>query len=743
VKLRFHLLVLTLVALVPMVAFAVIASLYLVQNEQETFRRGATQRTLALVTAVDAELKSSMRTLEALATDEALVAGDLRTFHRRAAQVLRSQPDWVTITVALPSGRQLLDAARPFGADVQTVQDRASFDHVVRTGAPAVGRLIQPEFTRRSVFPLRVVVVREGVTGYVLSAFLEPDSMATLLARQRIPSAWVAVLLDGERRIVARTMAPERTVGTLASESLRAALDRAPEGWFHGSTIEGARVYTPYNRSAFSGWTVAMGIPADAVEASASTMAKTMTAAVLAAILLAVALAIIWSRLIANPIAALVASARAVGRGDTLIIPGRSRIAEVGALAGTLGDAAALVRTREDALREADRRKDEFLATLSHELRTPLNAVYGWARMLRTGQIRHEAADRALDAIIRNAHAQVQLIDDLLDVSRVLAGKMRLEVQSVDLKTVIDAALDAVRPAAAAKGVRLQSVLDAGVIPMMGDPARLQQVVWNLLMNAVKFTPKGEHVQVHLLRVNSQVEIVVSDTGQGIAPEVLPFIFDRFRQGDSSSTRAHTGLGLGLALVRHLVELHGGTVVAHSAGEGKGATFIVKLPLSIAQMPAESEPRVHPTAAALPPPANAARLDGVSVLVVDDDQDALDLASAILKAAGAVVKTCSSARTALETLSSWGPDVLVSDIEMPEEDGYSLIRHVRALAAEDGGKTPAVALTAYGRVQDRVLSLSAGYNMHVPKPVDPGELTTIIASLAGRTSDPTEPAAER
>jgi signal transduction histidine kinase/ActR/RegA family two-component response regulator len=395
------------------------------------------------------------------------------------------------------------------------------------------------------------------------------------------------------------------------------------------------------------------------------------------------------------------------------------------------------VKIAREAADAANRTKDEFLATLSHELRTPLNAVYGWARMLRGGQVRDEAADRALDAIIRNAHAQVQLIDDLLDVSRVISGKMRLEVQAVDLKPVIEAALDAVRPAAVAKDLRLQSVLDSGAPPIMGDPARLQQVVWNLLVNAVKFTPKGGRVQVHLLRVNSHVEIVVSDTGQGIAPEVLPFIFDRFRQGDSSSTRAHTGLGLGLALVRHLVELHGGAVVAESGGEGKGATFIVKLPLSIAQIPSGPEPRVHPTAAALPLPSHAARLDGLSVLVVDDEPDALDLASAILSTAGAVVKTCASARVALETLSRWRPDVLVSDIEMPEEDGFSLIRRVRALEPDRGGNTPAVALTAYGRTQDRMLSLSAGYNMHVPKPVDPGELTTIIASLAGRTPDRT------
>jgi PAS domain S-box-containing protein len=390
-------------------------------------------------------------------------------------------------------------------------------------------------------------------------------------------------------------------------------------------------------------------------------------------------------------------------------------------------------RTEAEA---ANRAKDEFLAVLSHELRTPLNAVYGYARMLQAGQLAKDAAARALDVIVRNANAQVQLIDELLDVSRVITGKLRLNVRSVDLEAVVEAALDTIRPAAEAKGIRLQSVLDPGAGPITGDPDRLQQVVWNLLTNAVKFTPKGGRVQVHLQRVNSHVEIVVSDTGEGIAPDMLPFVFDRFRQGDSSSTRSHTGLGLGLALVKHLVELHGGTVAAQSLGAGLGATFIVKLPLSIAQIPPEAVPRVHPTAASMPLSSASARLDGLRLLVVDDDPDAVDLATAILTEAGAIVRGCRSASEALEVLRAWRPDVLVSDIEMPGEDGYSLIRKVRALDEAQGGKTPAVALTAYGRPQDRVLSLSAGYSMHVPKPVDPGEFRTIIASLAARPSKP-------
>jgi CheY-like chemotaxis protein len=305
---------------------------------------------------------------------------------------------------------------------------------------------------------------------------------------------------------------------------------------------------------------------------------------------------------------------------------------------------------------------------------------------------------------------------------------MRLDVRAVDLLPVIDAAVDSVRPAADAKNIRLQKVIDPRAGPVTGDPSRLQQVVWNLLANAVKFTPRGGRVQVHLQRVNSHVEIVVSDTGEGIAPTILPFIFDRFRQANSSSTRTHAGLGLGLALVKHLVELHGGSITAMSGGEGQGATFVVKLPITIVAEVASA----HPTAPTAEPLPSGVRLDGIDVLVVDDDADALELVVAILASAGALVRSARSAAEAMEILTEWRPTVLVSDIEMPGEDGYSFITKVRRLEADRGGTTPAIALSAYGRMQDRMLALTAGYNMHVPKPVDPGELTTIIASVAGR-----------
>jgi PAS domain S-box-containing protein len=380
----------------------------------------------------------------------------------------------------------------------------------------------------------------------------------------------------------------------------------------------------------------------------------------------------------------------------------------------------------------ANRAKDEFLAVVSHELRTPMNAVYGWARMLQMGQIDSTTTPRALDAIVRNAHVQLQLIDDLLDVSRIISGKMRLDIRPVDIQRVLEAALDAVRPAVEAKGLKLQTLLDPSAGPINGDPDRLQQVVWNLLMNAVKFTPRDGRIQVTLQRVNSHIEIVVSDTGAGIRSELIPVIFDRFKQGESGSTRNQGGLGIGLALVRHLVELHGGSVTAESEGEGKGATFRVKLPL-VAALVRSTEDRAHPTARQPVPAYHGPSLRGLRVLVVDDDPDALDLIATILRKAEAEPMLCSSPPEALAAVRSWKPHVLVSDIEMPGEDGYSLIRKVRELAGSEGGQIPAVALTAYGRPEDRVRSLSAGYSMHVAKPVDPVELGVIVANLAGRS----------
>jgi PAS domain S-box-containing protein len=391
---------------------------------------------------------------------------------------------------------------------------------------------------------------------------------------------------------------------------------------------------------------------------------------------------------------------------------------------------------RERLLREAqeaNRLKDEFLATVSHELRTPLTAILGWAHLLRGGGVQGDSAARALETIERNARSQSQLIDDLLDVSRIVTGQLRLDVVPVSPHTFIDEAVESVRPAAEAKGVRLQKLIDTGAETVMGDPARLQQVVWNLLANAIKFTPRGGRVQVRLERVNSHVEIAVADTGAGIDPDFLPHVFDRFRQADQRTTRQHGGLGLGLAIVRHLVELHGGTVRADSAGDGTGSTFTVSLPVAPVHRKEGAEERVHPAARnTLPSHDCPERLDGLRLLVVDDEADARELLAAGLGQCGAQVTTASSAPEALEALAGGNFAVLVSDIGMPGEDGYELIRKVRALPADSGGRTPAVAVTAYARTEDRLRAMRAGFEMHVSKPVELTELIVVIANLARR-----------
>lgn len=399
-------------------------------------------------------------------------------------------------------------------------------------------------------------------------------------------------------------------------------------------------------------------------------------------------------------------------------------------------------RAARSEAERASRMKDEFLATVSHELRTPLNAIYGWSQLLR----RHNhngnlELGEGLEVIERNTKVQTKLIEDLLDMSRIISGKIRLDVQPVDLSTILDEAIQSISPAAGAKGIRVQPVLDPLAGPVTGDPSRLQQVFWNLLSNAIKFTPKGGAVQVHLERVNSHVEIRVIDSGQGISGELLPHIWERFRQGDSSTTRRHGGLGLGLAIVKHLVELHGGTVRAASGGEGQGAEFTVGLPLRVVRPKPESggENRFHPTAevsttgdAALP------LLGGMRVLVVDDDPDSRELIKRLLSESGANVSTAESASEAMKMIQDKAqrPEVLLSDIGMADEDGYALIRSVRRLPPGEGAEIPAVAVTAFARSEDRRKAMLAGFQMHIAKPADAAELVTVVASLAGLIRDP-------
>ena len=391
---------------------------------------------------------------------------------------------------------------------------------------------------------------------------------------------------------------------------------------------------------------------------------------------------------------------------------------------------------REQLLRaqaEQDARiKDEFLATVSHELRTPLSAMLGWSTLLKKDNVDEAMAARGMDAIERNAKAQAQLIEDLLDVSRIVSGKMRLDVKLVSLSPIIEAAVDAVKPAADAKTIRLELTIDPAANNLRADPARLQQIIWNLLSNSIKFTPAGGSVQIKVARTASMAEIVVTDTGIGINPEFLPFVFDRFQQADASKTRKHGGLGLGLAITRHLVEMHGGTIEAESEGDDRGATFRVQLPVPAVTTRVSISPGFR--RAAQDPKSTTIdypNLAGLKILAIDDARDTREMVAAALEGCGANVITASSVREALDLFAGWKPDVLVCDIGMPEEDGYTFIKEIRQLPPQEGGSTPAIALTGYVRVEDRMRALEAGYKMFVPKPIEASELCAIVANVVG------------
>jgi len=385
-----------------------------------------------------------------------------------------------------------------------------------------------------------------------------------------------------------------------------------------------------------------------------------------------------------------------------------------------------LERSAREAAEESNRLKDEFLATVSHELRTPLTAILGWSRLLEGGTLDDSVTQQAVEVIWRNAKAQAQIVDDILDVSRIITGNLSLDLHPLEVVPVVENAINVVRPTADAKGIKIEKYFDSKPAMISGDANRLQQVIWNLLSNAVKFTDSGGRVCVKVSRVGGAAEVRVSDTGRGISKEFLPYVFERFRQADSTTTRQHGGLGLGLAIARHLVEIHGGTINAESGGEGRGATFTIRLPLIEAKSKSFAEPDHHKLA------RTHQLLSGLNVLIVDDDSDTLTLMATALKRREANVTAVSSAGEAIQAITRKRPDVLVSDIAMPDEDGYGLIKKVRSLEKGVAENIPAVAITAYAKEEDRERALSAGFQIYLAKPVELTELISVVARAAKR-----------
>jgi signal transduction histidine kinase/CheY-like chemotaxis protein len=717
---------------VPVLLLAVGLAVIVTRDERVTAQRGLAETTRAIQLAIDRELWASITTLQAVATSEHLDRRDFRAFYDAGRRVVGSQTDWYTMTlIEVASGKTLLTTARPFGDPLPSLIDRPHIQRAIATRKPQASDYLQGRTIEGQFISVVVPVVRGARVEYVLAALYDFRILSKILAGVKLPTEWTGAVLDRNHVIIARTRLAEQFVGQRAAATLGTQAAEMTEGLFEDVDNDGVANVGAFARLSLADWTVVVGAPAGVLFASVRRSVGIVIGSGLAVLALGVAAAVIYGRRITSPVMALAESAAVLGSGAP---PPRvvSSVDEIQVVSDAIVTAAEQRLRAEREAREANTAKDEFLATLSHELRTPLNAIWGWARMLRAGAVDTERTAHALATIERNAEAQSHLVEDLLDVSRIITGKMRLDTQTVDLHLVITAALDAVRPAAEAKDIRVHSVLDPRAGPITGDPARLQQVMWNLLSNAVKFTPRRGRVEVHLGRVNSHVEIRVSDTGEGIAPDLLPVIFERFRQGDSSSTRAHGGLGIGLAVVRHLVELHGGTVTAESAGQGQGATFRVKLPVTIART---TETERHPGTGLEVRVASPTALAGLRVLVVEDDEDAAALMATILGAAGASVRTATSAKDAEVLFGAERPDVLVSDIEMPGTDGYTLIRTIRARSWEDGGHVPAIAVTAYSSVADRVRSLAAGFDNHLPKPVEPVELVATVARAAGRTLD--------
>ena len=760
-KIRTHLLILVLAAVLPLLAFSAVMGAIFWRQQRAAYNEGYLERVRALAIALDRELEGHARALQVLAQSTALQGGDLRTFYARAQRVRAEQSVWDAVILTDTTGTQVINTRRPFGTRLpRTAIGDAIVMRVVTTARPAVSPLVRGALTGQYTTAVVVPVRLDGHVKYLLLASLEPRVWIDLLARYPIVPGATMTLLDQQGLIVARTLNNERWIGKPPSAGLTEQVRRAPEAAYENVGLEAQRFYSAHSRIPTAGWTLATGVPADEVERALRGPAIALTAGVTLVAVLAIGLALLFARRIAQPVTELARSVGSFGAGDegspTLVrAPAVDEVREV---AQAFDEAAARLRTREAALREsqeqfrglaaererllqnernaraeaetANRIKDEFLAVLSHELRTPINAVFGWARLLRTAKSEPQTLDHGLAVIERNAAAQVKLIEDLLDVSRIVTGKMRLDVRLVDLGAAVESAIDSVRHAAEVKDIRLVSVLDPRAGPVAGDPDRLRQVVWNLLSNAIKFTMKGGRVQVRLARVGARARITVSDTGAGLTPELLPHLFERFWQGDSTPTRRHGGLGLGLALVKHIVELHGGAVHAESAGRGLGAAFTVELPVALGTTPALPLVTAPGAGVGLPPVS----LKGLRVLVVDDDRDTLDLFTRVLTETGAELRTASSSEEAMTVFGAWRPSLLISDIEMPDEDGYALIRRVRALDPANGGDVPAVAVTAYSRTEDRVRLLAAGYNMHVPKPVEPAELMVVLATLARRAA---------
>lgn len=738
--LKWYLVLLVAGALLPVVLFAIAVVHQLSLNEREASERRLVLAARNLTQDVEREVSSTTRTLQALAASDNINQGDLKTFYQEAQRTAQTQQTWLAVILLSPDGRQIFNTFRPFGTSLPLANEPESVRRVVATHQPAVGYLALSRLKKTWAFPVRVPVIHNGKLQYVLTAVITSEALTNVIKTQTtVDGEWTRTVIDGRGLVVARTRNSERFVGKPGTASFLNQISQATENIYQEINLEGVPVYVAFKRANFANWTTAVLVPVDVIDNPTRRAMLLVIGSGLALLLVSGMGALLLSRWISQGIAEAACAAESLAKGEyPRISP--SSIQEVALLGQALEFSADLLAQRqrerdehlmqvESARNEAEaanRLKDEFLITISHELKTPLNAIYGWAQLLNSGKLDPEKVKQAIATITRNAKAQSQLVNDLLDTSRIVTGKLHLEPKPLNLANVIISAIDSVRHAAEVKNIDLQLHL-ANVEPVLGDQNRLQQVVWNLLSNAVKFTPERGQIEVQLQQTNSLAEIIVRDTGIGIKSEFLPHVFERFRQADGSTTREFGGLGLGLAIVRHLVELHGGTVQVDSDGLGKGATFTIKIPVISRQE--SSEKLSKSTNDKFSQPKSLSKLQDVRVLVVDDEPDARDLLSAVLIQQGAQVLTCSSAAEAITAVFGWKPAVILCDIGMPQEDGYDFIRKLREREIEIGKHIPAVAVTAFARQEDIRQAIACGYQMHISKPLEPTQLVEAVTNL--------------
>ena len=714
-RIRSQLFVLTITAILPVAVFALFSVAQLAERERSAFKQQVSDQVIGLSSAVEAELGNAIGVLQTLATSSALDTGDIRTFRDQASRVVGQQRGWSTIQLAMPDGEQVMNTLRPPGAQLPKVADMASLDEVRHSGTPIVGNIVMGPVVHNYVVPVRVPVLRNGEIKYIITAAIAAQSFGALLKAEHIPSDWVAGIVDRQGRYVARIPETGSVVGEQADASYRDQLAQPEPRSLYSHTVDGQDVYGSFRRSRLGGWVIGVAMPESALDEGATYATLTLGGGMLFTIAAALFLAWFLARRIASPIVDLAAATHSLARGDRAEVKLAPTSREVEELAAALGDASAAVRSREAALRQADRMKDEFLASLSHELRNPLAAIVSAGHVLRVARSRPEALEQATAVVERQSAQMSRLVDDLLDVSRVTMGKAHLQPEPLNLAEEAVKVLQTFEAAGRVRRHRIFKELRPAWVE--ADPARIEQVIANLLGNALKYTPEGGKITLKGRREGENAVLQVSDTGEGFDAELGARMFDVFVQGEQKLNRAQGGLGIGLSLVKRLVELHGGTASAASPGPGQGAVLTVRLPAIAAPIHAD---------AALPAAAN----DGKSrrILLVEDNDDARRVLLLALSLDGHKVYEAADGIAAVELAEKVKPEVAVIDIGLPGIDGYEVARTIRA--SDYGKNVFLVAVSGYGQPADRKRALQAEFDAHLTKPVAPGQLEEVIVKLA-------------